>query len=129
SEGMNVEQADWPSKVEEADFLIFACPLTPNTRAMFNRSLLPRLKPGIRVINVSRGQIIDEAALLEGLRTEIVHSAALDVFDVEPLPAESGLRAFDRCIFGSHNGSNTVDAVRRVSLLAIDRIAEFLSHA
>lgn len=123
-----VETAIWPARVEEADFLVFACPLTPDTRGLFNRALLPRLKPGVRVVNVSRGPIIDEPALVEALQSGLVHSAALDVFEVEPLPETSPLRAMDRCIFGSHNGSNTVDAVRRVSHRAIETIAGFLAR-
>ena len=96
---------------------------------MFNHALLDQLKPGVRVVNVSRGPVIDEAALIDGLEREIIHSAALDVFEVEPLPPSSPLRDFERCIFGSHNGSNSVDAVRRVSRLAIDKIATFLGAA
>ena len=127
ADGIPVDAAIWPERLSEADFLIFTCPLNAGTRAMFNTSTLPLLKPGVRVINVARGPVIVESALIEGLRSGLVHSAALDVFEVEPLPAESPLRGFDRCIFGSHNGSNSADAVRRVSLIAIDKIARFLS--
>jgi D-3-phosphoglycerate dehydrogenase / 2-oxoglutarate reductase len=128
-DGIGVEPAVWPARVEEADYVVFTCPLTPETRGMFSRDLLPRLKPGVRVVNVSRGPVIDEGALIDALKSGLVHSAALDVFEVEPLPPSSPLRGFDRCIFGSHNGSNTVDAVRRVSLLAIEKIAGFLAKA
>lgn len=125
-EGLALEHAVWPDRLGEADFLIFTCPLNEGTRHMFNEETLARLKPGVRVVNVSRGPVIKESALLKGLETGVVHSAALDVFEVEPLSPDSPLRAYDRCIFGAHNGSNTVDAVRRVSLLAIDKIATFL---
>ncbi|MDV7402735.1 hypothetical protein RZS08_65540, partial [Arthrospira platensis SPKY1] len=54
------------------------------------------------------------------------HSAALDVFEEEPLPAHSPLRQYERCIFGTHNGSNTVDAVRRASRQAVKSLFEFL---
>jgi D-3-phosphoglycerate dehydrogenase / 2-oxoglutarate reductase len=128
-DGINVEPAVWPQRIEEADYVVFTCPLTPETRGMFNRDLLTRLKPGVRVVNVSRGPIIDETALIDALKSGLVHSTALDVFETEPLPASSQLREFDRCIFGSHNGSNTIDAVRRVSLLAIEKIAGFLGKA
>lgn len=128
-EGLDVAQAAWPERIDEADFIIFACPLNDGTRGMFNEALLERLKPGVRVVNVSRGPVVVEAALVKGLRSGLVHSAALDVFEVEPLPEDSPLRAFDKCIFGSHNGSNSIDAVRRVSLLAIDKIADFLQMA
>lgn len=121
-----VEFAAWPNRIGEADFLVFTCPLTPETRGMFNAELLPKLKPGVRVVNVARGPVIQEGVLIEALEKGIVHSAALDVFEIEPLPSESPLRGFDRCIFGSHNGSNSADAVRRVSDIAINKIADFL---
>ena len=77
-------------------------------------------------MNVGRGPVIDETALIKGMAEGIIHSVALDVFEEEPLPANSPLRQYDLNIFGSHNGSNTSDAVRRVSLKAIDLISEFL---
>lgn len=122
----DVESASWPERLNEADFLVFTAPLNSATRGMFNADLLPQLKQGVRVVNVGRGPIVEEQALLQGLESGIVHSAALDVFEVEPLPAESKLREFDQCIFGSHNASNSADAVRRVSFLAIEKISEML---
>ena len=125
-DGIPVEQSVWPERLGEADFLIFTCPLNAGTRGMFNASIVSLLKPGVRVINVARGPVILESVLIDALRSGVVHSAALDVFEVEPLPADSPLRSFDRCIFGSHNGSNSADAVRRVSHIAIEKIARFL---
>ncbi|WP_229814345.1 NAD(P)-dependent oxidoreductase [Novosphingobium colocasiae] len=116
----------WPEGLEEADFLVFTCPLVPATHHMFNDDILPLLKPGVRVVNVGRGPVIKESALIDALERGIVHSAALDVFEVEPLPVDSPLRAYPFNIFGSHNASNTRDAVRRVSLLAIERMFAFL---
>jgi D-3-phosphoglycerate dehydrogenase len=117
---LSVEHAAWPERVGEADFLIFTCPLNAATRGMFNVALIPRLKHGVRLINVGRGPVVEEVVLIAALRNGAVHSAALDVFEVEPLPLYSPLRDFPKCIFGSHNASNTVDAVRRVSARAID---------
>lgn len=116
------EQAVWPERLEEADFIVFTCPLNDHTRHMFNETTLARLKPGVRIVNVARGPIIDERALLKGLDSGLIHSAALDVFEDEPLAPDHPLRGFDRNIFGSHNGSNTVDAVVRVSELATDKL-------
>ena len=122
-----VESAStWPNQLAELDFLVFACALTDSNRHMFNASILPLLKPGLRVINVARGPLIDEGALLVGLTSGAVHSAALDVMEVEPLPMESPLREFPLCIFGSHNASNTRDAVRRTSELAMQKLFDYL---
>jgi len=121
-----VQLERWPKKLEEADFLAFTCALTSANRHMLNAETLATAKDGVRVINVARGPLIDERALLTALTAGKVHSAALDVFEVEPLPMESGLRAVDRCVFGSHNGSNTVDAVLRASDRAISILEEAL---
>ncbi|WP_043586575.1 phosphoglycerate dehydrogenase [Geminisphaera colitermitum] len=121
-----VEPAVWPQRMEEADFIVITCALTKENRHMLGSDALARVKPGVRVVNVARGPLIDEAALAAALASGKVHSAALDVFEIEPLPADSPLRAFgDRCIFGSHNSSNTVDAVERTSLKAIDLMTRF----
>ena len=93
---------------------------------MVNAEVLARCKPGLRVVNVARGPLIDEAALIAALQSGHVHSAALDVFETEPLPADSPLRAMERCVFGSHNGSNTVDAVIRASEAAIEKLRDFI---
>ncbi|MEO9971928.1 MAG: phosphoglycerate dehydrogenase [Hyphomonadaceae bacterium] len=123
------EHAVWPERLDEVDFLIFTCPLNAATHHMFNHGTLELLKSGVRIVNVGRGGLIEEAALIEGITTGRVHSAALDVFEVEPLDPNSPLRRFDQCIFGSHNGSNSVDAVRRVSHIAVDKIARLLKES
>ena len=116
----------FPSGVEEVDFLVSAAALNDKTNKIINDSILTACKPGVRVVNVSRGPIIDENSLVSHLKTGHVHSAALDVFEVEPLPEDSLLRTFDQCIFGTHNGSNTVDAVIRASHEAIRLLFGFL---
>ncbi len=127
-EGLDVETANWPERLDEADFLVFTCPLNDATRHMFNEDTVGRLKPGVRVVNVARGPVIKESALVGALEQGIVHSAALDVFEFEPLTPDNPLRQFRQCIFGSHNGSNSADAVRRVSRIAIEKVAGFLAE-
>jgi D-3-phosphoglycerate dehydrogenase len=78
------------------------------------------------VVNVGRGPVIDEAALEAALQSGQVYSAALDVFEVEPLPEGAYLRKHPRCVFGSHNASNTADAVARTSEIAITKLMGFL---
>ncbi len=121
-----VQRADWPNRVEEADFIVAACSLTPGSRHMLNSNVFAKAKMGTRVVNVGRGPVVDEPALEEALNSGKVYSAALDVFEIEPLPMDSYLRNHPRCIFGSHNASNTVEAVVRTSEIAIAKLMEFL---
>lgn len=117
---------NFPDKLNEADFVVVTCSLTPQTKHLINADSIRRMKDGVRIVNVSRGPVIDELALIEALQHGKIHSAALDVFETEPLPMDSPLRAFERCIFGTHNGSNTVDGVRRASKQAMQYMFEFL---
>ena len=96
---------------------------------MLNSDAFAAMKPGVRVVNVGRGPVINEQALIAALATGQVHSAALDVFEQEPLPLDSPLRSHPACIFGSHNASNTVDGVERTSYKAIQLLAGFLQEA
>lgn len=121
-----VQRAAWPQRVGECDFLAFTCALNAHNRHMLNADVLAQAKPGVRVVNVARGPLIDEAALVAALQSGQVSAAALDVFECEPLPADSPLRQMPQCIFGSHNGSNTQDAVRRASVEAMARLFKFL---
>ena len=122
----NLPVATWPERLDELDFLVFVCALTASNRHMLSADEIARLKPGVRIVTVARGPLIDEAASIDGLETGAVHSAALDVMEIEPLPAGSKLRDYPHCIFGSHTASNTKDAVRRTSQLAMTSLFEFL---
>jgi D-3-phosphoglycerate dehydrogenase len=110
----------------QSDFIILTCALTESSKNLINSKSIAKMKDGVRLINVSRGPLINEEDLVTGLLSGKIHSAALDVFEVEPLPIYSELRKLDRCIFGTHNGSNTVEAVSRASLKAIDILFDFL---
>ena len=118
--------SNWPEGLSHCDFLVLTCPLTTDTCHIFGEGALSQLTPGLRLINVSRGQLIDEHALLSGLASGAIGSVALDVFEVEPLENSSPLREYDQCIFGSHNASNTRDAVKRTSTDALQKLFRFL---
>jgi len=113
--------------VNNAHFLVVTCSLTASNRHVINENALLSLLPGSFVINVSRGPLLDEAALVKLLETKHIAGAGLDVFEVEPLTPDNPLRKFDSVIFGSHNGSNTVDAVKRASLKAMDILFTYLN--
>ena len=126
SAGLVVETASWPQQLNNADFIVLTCALTESNHHMLNRTTFAATKVGVRVVNVARGSLIEESALVEALASGQVHSAALDVFEAEPLPNNSSLRQFEQCIFGTHNASNTVDAVRRASYRSIELLFNFL---
>jgi D-3-phosphoglycerate dehydrogenase / 2-oxoglutarate reductase len=123
-----VSLAAWPERLGEADFVVVNCALTASSHHMLNAAAFAAMNPGVRVVNVGRGPVIDEQALIAALASGQVHSAALDVFEQEPLPLDSPLRSHQACIFGSHNASNTVDGVERTSHKAIQLLAEFLQE-
>lgn len=123
-----VERAVFPAALEKCDFLIFTCALNQHNFHMLNAETLRLMKAGSRVINVARGPLIDEGALVQALQSGHISAAALDVFEVEPLPQYSPLRDMPQCIFGSHNGSNTIEGVDRATFKALEEIAGFLSE-
>jgi len=118
--------ATWPEHLSEADFVVVTCALTSSSAQMINAESLFAMRPGVRIVNVSRGAIIDEPALVEALLSGQVYSAALDVFEQEPLPGESPLRQHPRSVLGSHNASNTSEAVTRTSKIAIEKLFELI---
>jgi D-3-phosphoglycerate dehydrogenase / 2-oxoglutarate reductase len=124
-----VSLAAWPERLVEADFVVVNCALTASSHHLLNGEAFAAMKPGVRLVNVGRGPVIDEQALIAALASGQVHSAALDVFEQEPLPMDSPLRSHPACIFGSHNASNTVDGVERTSQKAIQLLAGFLQEA
>ena len=106
--------------LSESDFVVVTCALTPESFHLLSDDAFSRMKDGVRIVNVSRGPVIDEEALVRALKSGKVGNAALDVFEIEPLPKNSPLREFDQLMFGTHNGSNTTEAVDRVNRLTVD---------
>jgi D-3-phosphoglycerate dehydrogenase len=120
------ESALWPEGLDRMDFLVLCCALTQSNVHMVNEGTLTACKPGIRIVNVGRGGLIDEEALISALKDGRIAGCALDVFETEPLPGSSPLREFPNMVFGTHNSSNTVEAVDRTSFTAIEKLQEML---
>ena len=112
---------------EAADFLVLCAPATDETRHVINGSSLAQMRDGSFLINVSRGTLVDEEALVEALQSGRLAGAALDVFEHEPLPATSLLRGFQSCVLGSHNASNTRQGVLRASERAVENLLRGLA--
>ena len=104
---------------EGGDFVALTCPSTAETRGIASRPMLSRMKKGAFLVNVARGDLVNEAHLAEALRAGSLGGAALDVFEQEPLEGKSPLRTIDSVIFGAHNGSNTSEALMRASEKAV----------
>lgn len=119
---LGVQSVGLEELLQRADFITLSCNLTPENYHLLSDDEFELMKQGVYVVNVARGPLIDESALVAALDSGKVAGAALDVLEVEPLPIESPLRQFDQCIFGTHNGSHTQDAVLRVNELAINNL-------
>jgi D-3-phosphoglycerate dehydrogenase len=117
----------FPDRLAEADFVLVTCALTPSSFHLINKDTIALMKDGVYLINISRGKLIDEPALTEALLAGKVKAAALDVFEEEPFPLDNPLRQFEQNIFGTHNGSNTVEGVRRATEMAMSLLFGYLN--
>jgi len=117
---------DFPNNIENLDALIVTCSLNKSTNKIINASILNKMKDGVKLVNVSRGQIIDEEALKLALNKGKVSAVGLDVFENEPISMNNSLLESENSIFGTHNSSNTIEGVIRASEEAITKLFEFL---
>ncbi len=108
-----------------ADYVVLALPLTDDTRNLIGAAELALMKPTARLINVGRGGLIDEAALIDALENQRLAGAGLDVFAVEPLPAESPLWDMANVIITPHNSGSTLLANHRAALIFVDNLGRF----
>ena len=124
---LGVELLPIDELLQRADIVSLNCPLTPKTHHLVDSSAFASMKRGVWLINTARGAIVNEPDLIAALRTGRVARAALDVFEEEPLPPDSPLRTLPNVILGSHNSSNTEEAVHRTSGRAIENLLEGLA--
>ena len=112
--------------IEQADFVSLHLPLLPETRGIVNEAFLKRMKKGSFLINTSRGEVIDEAALLKALQSGHLKGAGLDAFIVEPPDPENPLLALPQVIVTPHLGAQTDGATSNMGWLAMrDCLAVF----
>src|SRR6516162_2001960 len=115
--GLQVELVDeLDDLLTGADFISLHTPLTAETRHILDANRLSKTKRGVRVINCARGGLIDETALTQALRDGHVAGAALDVFETEPLPADSPLRSAPNLVVTPHLGASTAEAQESVGI-------------
>lgn len=116
---------DLNTLVESSDFITCHVPSTPETKHMFNADRFARMKPGAYLVNTSRGEIIDENALYEALKSNKLAGAALDVFEVEP-PTNKLLVGLPNVICTPHVGAQTREAQELASIVIAEKVIQML---
>jgi phosphoglycerate dehydrogenase-like enzyme len=109
-----------------ADYVVLSAPLTAVTRGMIGRQQMASMKPGAYLINVGRGPLLDEHALVLALREHKIAGAALDVFDIEPLPADSPLWDLDNLLITPHTAGMTERMWERHYALFAENLRRFI---
>ncbi len=127
AESLGVQHCDLEALLKQSDYITVHMPLTSDTRHMIDEAALERCKAGVRIVNVARGGIIDEAALLKGLESGKVAYASLDVFEAEPLAADSPLRTPENLNLTPHLGASTIEAQENVGYEIAVNLVEVLS--
>lgn len=110
-----------------SDYLSLHVGLTPQTQNMINAESIRKMKRGVRLVNCARGELVDEAALVEGLKSGQIAAAALDVFVQEPLK-ESPLQKLDNVILTPHIAGSTNEAQEAVGQQIAQQVKEYLKH-
>ncbi len=109
-----------------SDFVVLSCPLTDETKGLMSAKRIGLMKRSAFLVNVSRGAVIDEPALIAALQEQRIAGAALDVFATQPLPADSPLLRLDNVITTPHVSGISIESMRRMSVIAVDETLRFL---
>ena len=125
NEEAGIEAVTLEELLARADYVSLHCPLTERTRHLIDAVKLAQMKPGARLINCARGELIDETALLEALQSGRLAGAALDVYASEP-PVNSPLLTLDSVVLTPHLGASTEEAQQMVGLKIANDVADLL---
>jgi len=118
--------ADLPANAPRADWLLLACPLTDLTRQLVDAAMLSRLPRGAYLINVARGEVVVEQELVAALQQGRLAGAFLDVFEIEPLAADSPLWTLPNVMVTPHTASHSVGYYTRVGELFLDNLSRWV---
>jgi phosphoglycerate dehydrogenase-like enzyme len=114
-----------PALLARCDWLVIACPLTPATRGLINAGMIARLPRGARVINIARGEIVDQTALIAALNSAHLAGAYLDVFETEPLPAGSPLWDMPNVLVTPHDSAAATGNDERVLEIFLENLGRW----
>jgi D-3-phosphoglycerate dehydrogenase len=121
-----IENVSLEQVFAESDFVVVACPLNEQTRGLVNRSLLGSMKPSAHLINIARGAVIDQEALVEILVSQKIAGAALDVFTTQPLPESSALYQLEHVLLSPHMAGITDDSLQAVGASVARQVKQLL---
>ena len=114
--------------LRQSDYVVLSAPLTPATRGLINAERLAQMRPDACLINVGRGPLVDESALEEALREKKIGGAALDVFEKEPLPADSPLWDLENLLITPHTAGITEKLWERHYALIAENLRRYLAE-
>lgn len=114
--------------VEASDIIVLCCPLTLETTGLIGRDRIARMKPHALLVNVSRGPVVEDAALIEALSAGRIGGAALDVFSTQPLPPDHPYLGFDNVIVTPHMAGITEESMMRMGIGAAQETIRVLSN-
>ncbi|OAD58647.1 Glyoxylate reductase/hydroxypyruvate reductase [Eufriesea mexicana] len=121
------EKVELDTLLQKSDFVIVTTALTPETRQMFNQNTFKKMKKSAIFINVSRGEVVDQFALIEALKEGIIRGAGLDVMTPEPIPLDSELLKLDNCVILPHIGSAAIETREKMSVITAENILAVLT--
>ena len=124
---IGVELADLDTVIGSADILSLHAPSTPETHHLMNADRFKQMKDEAILLNLARGPLVDQDALLEALDSGQIRGAGLDVFDPEPPPVSSRLRTHPKIVATPHSASTTVEGRARIENMAVDAILDFFN--
>jgi len=123
---LEVERVDQMTLLNRSDVISLHCPLLPKTKHLINHQTIQLMKSGTILINTARGALVREPDLIAALTSSKIGGAGLDVFEVEPLPADSALRSLPNVLLTSHAASVSEMAVQSLQVKAATTACEFL---
>jgi D-3-phosphoglycerate dehydrogenase / 2-oxoglutarate reductase len=126
AEDLDIELVGVARLFAESDYITLHMALTPETRKVLSREAFEQMKPGVRIVNCARGEMIDQEALLEAIQSGKVAGAALDVFSPEPLPPDHPLLAIETVLATPHIAGATEEAQEIVGVRIAEQICEYL---
>lgn len=127
AEKAGVESVELKDLLQRADYISLHTPSIPG-KALLGKEEFDMMKPGVRIVNCARGQLIEEQALIDAIKSKKVAQAALDVFAKEPLSPDSPLLEMEQIICTPHLGASTEEAQEKVALAVCDQIIDYLKH-